>query len=232
MPWKGHTGWIGCHGIVQHCENKWRSGKLAPLWKSRRTYFKIWNTILRVLASWVLGPYQIVMDCMHHTLEGNVQDHFHQILALTKESAQSKPTPTPVFTYKFAIYIEESPLPDDMTLREAKQVEQIHLLLTAPFKGVDDTVAIVDQMLFDDSITQLLHHLSGKNTKPLKFICGNIKLVPHNPTFDWPLHCLILSTSRKTGLNASWSGYTWISQSYFPWYWCHPSSANSDLIIH
>ena len=70
---------------------------------------------------------------MHHTLEGNVQDHFHQILALTKESTQSKPTPTPVFTYKFAIDIEESPLPDDMTLREAKQVEQIHLLLTAPW---------------------------------------------------------------------------------------------------
>ena len=90
-----------------------------------------------------------------------------------------------MFTYKFTkIDIEESPLPDDMTLREAKQVEQIHSLLTALFNGVDDTGAIVDQTLFDDSITPLCCHLSGKNTKPLKFICGNIKLVPHKPNIQ------------------------------------------------
>ena len=66
-------------------------------------------------------------------------------------------------------------------LKEAKQVEQIHLLLTVPFDGVDDTGAIVDQILFDNSVTQLHHHLSGKNTKPLKFVCGNIKLLSHKP---------------------------------------------------
>ena len=122
------------------------------------------------------------MYCMHNALEGNAQDHFHQILALTKESAQSKPASTSAFTYKFTkVNIEESPLPDNLTLKEAKQVKQIHLLLTAPFDGVDDTSAIVDQTLFDDSVTRLHHHLSGKNTKLLKFVCGDIKLLPHKP---------------------------------------------------
>ena len=128
---------------------------------------------------------QVIVDCMHNALEGNAQNHFRQILALTKESAQSKPAPTPVFTYKFAkVDIEESPLPDNLTLKEAKQVKQIHSLLTAPFDGVDDTGAIVDQTLFDDSVTRLHHHLSGKNTKLLKFIYGDIKLLPHKPNIQ------------------------------------------------
>ena len=139
-------------------------------------YSKFWH-----LEYWD-PAHQIVIDCMHNALEGNVQDHFHQILALTKESAKSKPVPPPAFKYKFAkIDIKDSFFPDDMMEKEAKQVRQIHLLLTAPLAGVDDTGAIVDKALFDNSITKLKHHLNGKNTKVLKFVCDDLKLVLFKP---------------------------------------------------
>ena len=35
----------------------------------------------------------MVVDCMYNTLKGNAQDHFHQILVLMKESAESNPVP-------------------------------------------------------------------------------------------------------------------------------------------
>ena len=68
-----------------------------------------------------------------------------------------------------------------MTEKEAKQVRQIHLLITTPLAGVDDTGAIVDQALFDNSITKLKHCLNGKNTKALKFVCNNLELVLFKP---------------------------------------------------
>ena len=91
---------------------------------------------------------------------------------------QSKPVPPPAFEYIFMKFdIKDPPFPSDMTEKEAKQVRQIHLLLTTPLAEVDDTGAIVDQALFDNSITKLSHCLNDKNTKALKFVCDNLKFV-------------------------------------------------------
>ena len=137
-------------------------------------------------------------------LEGNAQDHFRQILALTKESAGSKPEPLPAFIYKFVkIILENSPFPDNMTKKEVKQVEQIHLLLMAPLAGEDDAGVIVNQVLLDDSITLLSHCLGGKNMKALKFVCNDLKLLPIDVTFNHGILFPIPDITRKTGFIAS-----------------------------
>ena len=126
--------------------------------------------------------HQIVVDVMHNGLEGNAEDHFHHILSLTKESAESKPTPPPAFYHKFTtIKINDPPLPDDMSEKEAKQVGHIHSLLVAPLAGVDDAGAIVDHAMFDSSVTLLRRRLDSKNTRALKFVCSDLKLVPFKP---------------------------------------------------
>ena len=87
---------------------------------------------------------QIVVDVTHNGLEGNVEDHFCHILSLMKESAESKPTPPPAFYNKFTtIKINDPPLPDDMSEKEAKQVRHIHSLLVAPLAGTDNAGVIV-----------------------------------------------------------------------------------------
>lgn len=68
-----------------------------------------------------------------------------------------------------------------MMEKEAKQARQIYLLLTVPLAGVDNTGAIVDQAIFDNSITKLNHCLNSKNAKALKFICNDLKLVLFKP---------------------------------------------------
>ena len=81
---------------------------------------------------------------MHNGLEGNVEDHFCHILSLMKESAESKPTPPPAFYHKFTtIKINDPPLPDDMSEKEAKQVRHIHPLLVAPLAGTDNAGVII-----------------------------------------------------------------------------------------
>lgn len=125
---------------------------------------------------------QIVVDVMHNGLEGNAQDHFRNILSLTMDSARSKLPPPPAFQHEFEkINFESLPFPDNMSEDEAKQVGQIHLLLVAPFAGVDDAGTIVDRALFDSSVTLLRHRLDKKNTKPLKFVCNDLTLAPHKP---------------------------------------------------
>ena len=119
---------------------------------------------------------------MHNGLEGNAEDHFRHILSLTKESAESKPTPPPAFYHKFTtIKINDSPLPDDMSKKEAKQVGHIHSLLVAPLASVDDAGAIVDHGMFDSSATLLRRCLDSKNMRALKFVCSDLKLVPFKP---------------------------------------------------
>ena len=132
---------------------------------------------------------------MHNALEGNAEDHFRYILNLTKESAYSKPPPPPAFTYKFTkIDIMEPPFPNGMSDKDVKQVGQIHLLLTAPFAGVDDTGAIVDQTLLDNSIISLGRSLDNKKMITLMFVCSDLKLLPlKKPRFykrDW-IECLV-----------------------------------------
>ena len=126
--------------------------------------------------------HQIVVDIMHNGLEGNAEDHFHHILSLMKESAESKPIPLPAFDHKFTrIKVDDPPFPDDMSENEAKQVGHIHALLIAPLAGADDAGAIVDHAVFDGSITLLGCRLDSKNMKALKFICSNLKLILFKP---------------------------------------------------
>ena len=141
---------------------------------------------------------QIVVDVMHNGLEGNAVDHFRHVLSLTKESAESKPTPPPAFYHKFTtIKINDPPLPYDMSEKEA---------------------------MFDSSVTLLCRRLDSKNTRALKCVCSDLKLVPFKPNVpvdqvlgyykkDW-IQCLLEWVSiRCTSI-------------YFYWYYSRSEKAN------
>ena len=190
-----HESWVprDCSELRKQAEN-WRT---ASSLKEQEEIFSKYGT--RYSEFWRLEYWdptrQIVVDVMHNALEGNAEDHFRYILNLTKESAYSKPPPPPAFTYKFTkIDITEPPFPNGMSDKDVKQVGQIHLLLTAPFAGVDDTGAIVDQTLLDNSIISLGRSLDNKKMITLMFVCSDLKLLPlKKPRFykrDW-IECLV-----------------------------------------
>ena len=111
-----------------------------------------------------------------------MEDYFHHILFLIKGSAEGRPVPSPAFGHKFTkIKVDDPPFPNDMCEKEAKQVGDIHALLVALLAGIDSAGAIVDHAVFDNNITLLQSHLNSKNTKVLKFICNDLKLLPPKP---------------------------------------------------
>lgn len=126
---------------------------------------------------------QVVVDCMHNKLEGNAQHHFREVLGLTTASAKSNPPPPPAFSHKFTtIDVDDGgPFPDEMTEKEAKQVGQLHRLLMASLENVDQVTDLEDPVLLQSSLTQLSGRLAARNTKPLIFVCRDLKLEPELP---------------------------------------------------
>lgn len=120
---------------------------------------------------------QVVIDCMHCVLEGNAQDHFRNILDLSLASAESKPATSPAFKHGFLmINPNRVPYPNDMTVKEVKQVEKIHGILTSPLDGVDAAGEIADELVFNESVKTLIKRLNSKNTKALTFVCEDLQL--------------------------------------------------------
>ena len=177
-----HENWLprDCVELREQAE-KWRTASSLKEQEEIFSQYGVRYSEFYCLEYWD-PTRQIVVDVMHNGLEGNAEDHFCHILSSMKESAESKPTPPPAFYHKFTtIKINDPPLPNDMSEKEAKQVGHIHSLLVAPLAGVDDAGAIVDHAMFDSSVTLLHRHLDSKNTRALKFVCSNLKLVPFKP---------------------------------------------------
>jgi hypothetical protein len=62
----------------------------------------------------------------------------------------------------------------NMNKREAKDVEQIHQLLTTPVGGVDSTDEI------EENLNKLVKKLSRKNWHPLNFVIEDLDLAVRN----------------------------------------------------
>jgi hypothetical protein len=121
---------------------------------------------------------QLVVDAMHCLLGGLAETHFRYTLVLTSASANSGTPDQPAFSYKFCqVDLKENSLPDEMTLKEGKQVAAIHTLLTRALAGIDENGQI-DQEAFQNSVDELSKRLLGKNTKPLVFVSHDLKLQP------------------------------------------------------
>jgi hypothetical protein len=67
-----------------------------------------------------------------------------------------------------------------MTVKEAKTINGIHALLTAPLAGLDDNEHVIDRAEYNASMQSLSKRLSNRNTKPLKFIALDVGVVPRN----------------------------------------------------
>jgi hypothetical protein len=153
----------------------------APTAKEREDIFKKhgtrWSELWRL--SYWNPTRQLVVDAMHCILEGHAHHHFRVVLGLTSISAATLPPLEIAFSYKFKnIDIDDKPFPDDMNEKEIKQVSAIHVLLTAPLDGVNDSGAIVNQDDFQQSLNQLSKRLSSKNKKPLQFVCRDLECQP------------------------------------------------------
>jgi hypothetical protein len=122
---------------------------------------------------------QLVVDAMHCVLEGVTHHHFRIALGLTSVSAASKPEVVRAFSHRFTkVDSEQLPLPDDMSVKEAKSLTGIHSLLTAALAGVDDDGNVIDQEEFDASIASFSKRLSNKNMKPLRFVARDVNCAP------------------------------------------------------
>lgn len=115
---------------------------------------------------------QLVVDPMHALLEGNAHAHFRFVLQLTSVSANS-PAPAPkAFSHSFQqVDPAESPLPNNMTVKEAKQVASIHTLLTAALRDDKDNDV-------EENLKELSHRLMNKNIASLQFVCNDLSCVP------------------------------------------------------
>ena len=99
-----------------------------------------------------------------------------------------------------------------MTLKEVKQVDAIHGLLTASLEDVGDDGRVVDQESFSESLLSLTRRLSSKNMKALQFVCKDLECHPAVPLLPND------SGARHTQLyKKDWVAalITWVSFSFF-----------------
>ena len=164
--------------------------KHAELWKEASTLEeqdKIFTTHgTRWSEMWRL-PYwnptrQLVVDAMHCILEGVAHNHFRVVLGLTNASAASKPEAVRAFSHRFThIDPEDFPLPDNMSVKEAKSLSGIHRILMAPLAGVGDDGHVQDEGEFNASVADLSKQLLNRNTKPLQFVVRDVNCTPPGP---------------------------------------------------
>jgi hypothetical protein len=112
-------------------------------------------------------------------LEGVAHHHFRIALGLTSVSAASKPEAARAFSHRFTkVDPQELPLPDDMSVKEAKSLAGIHSLLTAALAGVNNDSDVIDQEEFDTSVANLSKRLSNKNIPALRFVALDVNCAP------------------------------------------------------
>lgn len=165
--------------LRQHAE-EWRDASTS---KEQENIFQShgvrWSEMWR-LPYWD-PTHQLVVDAMHCILEGIAHHHFRTVLGLTSASAASNPEITQAFTHAFTkVDPDNIPLPDEMTVKEAKSVNGIHALLTAPLAGLDDDGCVIDHAEHTASVQSLSKRLSNRNIKPLKFVALDISVVPRD----------------------------------------------------
>ena len=173
-----HTQWkLRDDHILRHQAERWRDASSS---REQEEIFKTYG--VRWSPLWELSYWspslQLIIDAMHCLLGGLAEAHFHHTLVLTSASANSGTPDQPAFSYKFCqVDLKENPLPDEMTLKEGKQVAAIHTLLTTALAGIDENGQI-DQETFQNSVKELSKRLLAKNTKPLVFVSHDLKLQP------------------------------------------------------
>jgi len=130
---------------------------------------------------------QLVVDAMHCMLEGHAHHHFRFVLGLTSSSAANEPLPPKAFSHNFTTIDHDGQFPNDMALKEVKQVNTIHELLTASLEGVSGDGCILDQESFAASLLLLSKRLLSKNMKALQFVCEDLECRPVPPVLQNPL---------------------------------------------
>lgn len=113
----------------------------------------------------------LAVNSMHCLLEGLVQYHFWEVLALTETTAKAQEPLVPAFSHKFQ-------LPDEayVTKHLDKKLDQthiphIHSLLTAPVGKEGD-----DESLDTENMKLLGTQLQKKNLNALRFVAESLKL--------------------------------------------------------
>ncbi|KIM77364.1 hypothetical protein PILCRDRAFT_12008 [Piloderma croceum F 1598] len=158
-----HTQWV-MHDVAKMRRNAERwlhtstSKEREDIFKQHGTH---WSEFWR-LQYWD-PTRQLVVDAMHCILEGLAQQHFRFVLSLTSSSAANEPLPQKAFSHNFTKIEHNGEFPNNMTLKEVKQVDAIHGLLTMSLEGVGDNGHVVDQESFTESLLSLTRRLSSKN---------------------------------------------------------------------
>ena len=148
---------------------------------------------------------------MHCMLEGHANHHFRTVLNLTSASAADEQLPEKAFLYNFTKIPQDGPFPNNMALKEIKQVDAIHVLLTASLEGVGNDGQVVDQESFTESLASLSRRLLSKNMKALQFVCNDLECLPRPPPLSENSEAMHTRLYKKDWVAAL---VTWVSFSY------------------
>lgn len=154
--------------IRSHAE-EWRDARTLA---DRASIFDLYGT--RWSELWRL-PYwrparQLVVDPMHCLFEVLASAHFRVFLGLTTVSATTPDPRVPAFNHKFS---KSTAGNNSLTDNEVKQLDAIHTLLTMTL--IDPNAVESDLQV---AIASLEKKLTTKNTRPLKYVCEDLGLVP------------------------------------------------------
>ncbi|KAF8119513.1 hypothetical protein EV363DRAFT_1462078 [Boletus edulis] len=150
---------------------QWRD---APSSVAREQIFKEHG--VRYSELWRL-PYwdpsrQLVIDSMHCILEGLVQHHVRNLLALTNENTTVAHSTTPAYHFDFKQVAVDIVQEDSMPRKEITQVLAIHKLLVAQMPPNNN------QDNFQSSVDALRESILRKNARPLRFVCESLGCIP------------------------------------------------------
>lgn len=154
--------------IRSHAE-EWRDARTLA---DRVSIFDLYGT--RWSELWRL-PYwrparQLVVDPMHCLFEVLASAHFRVFLGLTTVSATTPDPRVPAFNHKFS---KSTAGNNSLSDNEVKQLDAIHTLLTMTL--IDPNAVESDLQV---AIASLEKKLTAKNTRPLKYVCEDLGLVP------------------------------------------------------
>lgn len=144
---------------------------------------------------------QLVVDPMHNLLLGITENHFRNVLRLTKRPMSTAVSATPAFSYSF------QPVPSDMADKNRNAVLKIQRELTSPVHctGIGD----------GEAREGFAQRLARHNLDELRFVSSSLGISPGDPS----------PTSRGRLLKIDWARClaSWVSKDTMPTVLTHES---------
>jgi Transposase family tnp2 len=166
-----HDDWLPKDPKVQR--QKAEDWKNAPTRIGQEKLFSVhgvrWSELWR-LPYWDPAR-MLVVDTMHCLLEGLVEYHFRELLALTTVSANEKTPVLPAFNFELPLPDDDYISAEDLGPNDLNHISKIYDDLVAEILA-DSPIAQVEQF------SKLTKRLGNRNIKALRYVSNTVKAEP------------------------------------------------------